>query len=264
MICFDSVSFSYRVKQRRYDVFKNLSFDIGRNEFFCIIGPSGCGKTTLIKNVAGFEKPTSGDITFNDEPIRTINYKRAMVFQEDAVFPWLSVRGNIEYGLRVRGVPAAERQATVDRYVEMVGLRGFEKAWPKELSGGMRKRVDLARVLANDPEVLLMDEPFGALDAMTKESLQEKLVEIWEQSRKTIFFITHDIEEALFLGDRVAVMQKMANGGEFKIFDVPFTRPRDIYVKEDPEFQEMRRMLVREFKRFEHDPAAVSVKRWSE
>ncbi len=128
----------------------------------------------------------------------------------------------------------------------------------------MRKRVDLARVLANDPEVLLMDEPFGALDAMTKESLQEKLVEIWEQSKKTIFFITHDIEEALFLGDRVAVMQKMVNGGEFKIFDVPFARPRNIFLKEDPEFQSMRRMLVQEFKRFDHDPSAVSVKRWSQ
>ena len=251
MIEFDNVSFSYETDNKEYPVFKNISFEIKDNEFFCIIGPSGCGKTTLLKNVAGFEAPKSGQIFENGVSINSINYKRAMVFQEDAVFPWKNVYSNVEFGLKMRGIKASARKEKVEHYIDLVGLRGFEKAFPKELSGGMRKRVDLARVLANEPEVLLMDEPFGALDAMTKEILQEKLVEIWEKTRTTIFFITHDIEEALFLGDRVAIMQKYCNGGELSFFDIPFKRPRNIYLKENAEFQKMRRTIVEEFKKYD-------------
>jgi len=251
MIVFDNVSFSYKTGKKEFQVYKDISFNIKDNEFFCIIGPSGCGKTTLLKNVAGFEHPTKGNIYFDDTIITGIDYKRAMVFQEDAVFPWMDVYTNIEYGLKMRGINEKERKKTAEYFINLVGLQGFERTFPKELSGGMKKRVDLARVLANDPSVLLMDEPFGALDAMTKEILQEKLVEIWEHTRKTIFFITHDIEEALFLGDRIAIMQKICNGGEFKFFDIPFERPRNIYLKETEDFQKMRRMLVEEFKKYD-------------
>ena len=251
MIQFDNVSFSYDMGKSKYQVFENLSFQINDNEFFCIIGPSGCGKTTLLKNVAGFEHPTSGKVWFDGKPIKGINYRRAMVFQENAVFPWMNVYKNVEYGLKARGITGSERADRVAHYIELVGLKGFEKTYPKELSGGMLKRVDLARVLANQPSVLLMDEPFGALDAMTKEILQEKLVQIWEATHTTIFFITHDIEEALFLGDRIAVMQKLINGGEVKFYDIPFSRPRDIFLKEKPDFQKMRRSLVQEFKKYD-------------
>ena len=247
MIEFRDVSFSYIDKKKSFKVFSDVSFEVAAGQFFCIIGQSGCGKTTLIRTVAGFEKPTFGTILHNGTPIAGIDYRRAMVFQEDAVFPWMTVRGNVEYGLKARGIDREHRDKIVDHYIRLVDLQGFENAYPKELSGGMRKRVDLARVLANDPELLLMDEPFGALDAMTKEVMQEKLVEIWEKTQKTILFITHDIEEALFLGDRLAIMQKTTDGTQLQFYDIPFKRPRDIRLKEMTEFQQMRRMLVTEF-----------------
>src|SRR5690606_7948324 len=166
------------------------------------------------------------------------------------VFPWLTVQQNVEYGLKVRGVPIERRRAESRRLIDLVGLTGFESLYPKQLSGGMRKRVDIARALANQPQVLLMDEPFGALDAMTKEMLQVELTRIWENERKTVLFITHDVEEALFLGDRVAIMPPHSSGGTFEIVEVPFKRPRDVSIKEDPEFQRIRRQLIL---RFEQD-----------
>ncbi|MCC2256247.1 ABC transporter ATP-binding protein [Ruminococcus sp. CLA-AA-H200] len=247
MIEFSNVSFGYPSKKGLARIFENLNFTIQDNEFFCLIGPSGCGKTTLLRNVAGFEHPTEGVILNNGKPIEGIDYKRAMVFQDDAVFPWMTVYKNVEYGLKVRGVPEDIRKEKAGYYIRLVGLEGYENALPKELSGGMRKRVDLARVLANEPDVLLMDEPFGALDAMTKESLQEKLVQIWNESKRTIFFITHDIEEALFLGDRVGLLHRLSDGGELTFYDIPFARPRDIYLKQEPEFQIMRRDLTEKF-----------------
>lgn len=247
MIEFKNVGFGYSSKKGLAKIFENLNFTIEDNEFFCIIGPSGCGKTTLLRNVAGFEHPTEGVIINDGRPIEGIDYKRAMVFQDDAVFPWLTVYKNVEYGLKARGISDDIRKEKVEHYINLVGLAGYENALPKELSGGMRKRVDLARVLANEPEVLLMDEPFGALDAMTKEGLQEKLVQIWNESKRTIFFITHDIEEALFLGDRVGLLHRLSDGGELEFFDVPFDRPRDIYLKQRQEFQAMRRELAEKF-----------------
>jgi len=251
MLEIKNLSFCYRTGKKCYDVFKNVNLTIKDDEFFCILGPSGCGKSTLLKIVAGFETPADGRILDEGNEITGVSHERAMVFQEDAVFPWLNVYSNVEYGLKVRGIPQNERKEKVEYFINLVGLSGFEKSFPKELSGGMKKRVDLARVLANDPKILLMDEPFGALDAMTKEKLQEKLIQIWEGSKKTIIFVTHDIEEALFLGDRIAIMQHIRNGGEVEIFDVPFKRPRNIYLKEQPEFQRMRRELVEEFKKYE-------------
>lgn len=254
MLSIQNINFSYPANDRkgaRYEVIRNLSFEVKDNEFVCIIGPSGCGKSTLLKMIAGFEKPTSGEILDKGKAINGINYERAMVFQEDAVFPWLSVYDNVGYGLKVRRVGEKIRKECVKRYIEAVGLCGFEHSYPKELSGGMKKRVDLARVLANDPRILLMDEPFGALDAMTKEMMQEELVEIWEGSRKTIVFVTHDIEEALFLADRIVVVQHIKNGGEAELIEVSFARPRTVELKEDPEFQKARRRIIELLKKYE-------------
>lgn len=255
MLSIQDISFSYPANDRkgtRYEVIRNLNFVVKDNEFVCIIGPSGCGKSTLLKMIAGFEKPTSGVILDNGEAINGINYERAMVFQEDAVFPWLTVYDNVGYGLKVRKVDEKVRKERVKRCIESVGLCGCENSYPKELSGGMKKRVDLARVLANDPKMLLMDEPFGALDAMTKEMMQEELVQIWENSRKTIVFVTHDIEEALFLADRIVVVQHIKNGGEAEIIDVSFPRPRTVDLKEDPEFQKARRRITELLKKYEN------------
>jgi ABC-type nitrate/sulfonate/bicarbonate transport system ATPase subunit len=254
MIEIKNLSFIYgygKKKKRNLEILKDVSLSIENNAFFCILGPSGCGKSTLLKIVAGFEKCTSGEILDDGRVINDVSYQRAMVFQEDAVFPWLDVYSNVEYGLSVRKVDPQIRKEKVEYYLNIVGLKGCEKVYPKELSGGMKKRVDLARVLANDPKILLMDEPFGALDALTKEKLQEQLVEIWEGSKKTILFVTHDIEEALFLGDKIAIIQSMKQGGEVKVYDVGFQRPRKLQLKEDPEFQKMRRFFIEELKKYE-------------
>lgn len=254
MLEIKDLSFSYENAKKRVskEIISHVSMTIADNEFFCILGPSGCGKSTLLKILAGFEMKGAGSVMDNGKEITNISYERAMVFQEDAVFPWLDVYSNIEYGLKVRRIPREERKETVNHFIELVGLKGFEKLYPKELSGGMKKRVDLARVLANDPRIMLMDEPFGALDAMTKENLQEQLVQIWENSKKTIVFITHDIEEALFLGDRVAIMQPIRFGGEIHIHEIPFERPRRLSIKENPDFQKMRRSLIDELKSYEN------------
>lgn len=255
MLKIEGLSFSYKGDKgkKNYEVIRDLDLEIKDNEFICIIGPSGCGKSTLLKMLAGFEKPTKGKIIYNGKEIESVGYERAMVFQEDAVFPWLKVRDNVSYGLKVRNVPRDELKRRVDQFIDKVGLNGFENAWPKELSGGMRKRVDLARVLANNPETILMDEPFGALDAMTKEMLQEELVKIWEGSKKTIVFVTHDIEEALFLADRIVVLQNIKNGGEAEVIDVPFERPRTVQIKENPAFQKVRRRTVELLKKYENE-----------
>lgn len=250
MIELRRLSFAYQGRNELIPVFKDIDLVVETNEFFCIIGPSGCGKSTLLKIVAGFEKPSSGVVTHNGVKIKGISPERAMVFQDDAVFPWLTVQQNVEYGLKVRGIPVERRRAESRRLIDLVGLTGFEALYPKQLSGGMRKRVDIARALANQPQVLLMDEPFGALDAMTKEMLQVELTRIWESERKTVLFITHDVEEALFLGDRVAIMPPHSSGGTLEIVEVPFKRPRDVSIKEDPEFQRMRRQLILRFEQF--------------
>lgn len=255
MFKIENLNFAYSDAKgkKSYEVIKDLNLEIKDNEFICIIGPSGCGKSTFLKMLAGFERPTSGRITYNGEEVLNVGYERAMVFQEDAVFPWLKVKDNVEYGLKVRNADVSERRKSVEKYIDKVGLKGFEQAWPKELSGGMKKRVDLARVLANNPDTILMDEPFGALDAMTKEMLQEELVRIWEQSRKTIVFVTHDIEEALFLADQIVVLQHIKNGGEAEVIDVPFERPRTVRIKENPEFQKVRRRTVELLKKYENE-----------
>jgi NitT/TauT family transport system ATP-binding protein len=218
---------------------QNLSLEVGEGEFLCLIGASGCGKSTLLNMFAGFIQPTTGQVLLRGRPITKIEPRCGMVFQSYALFPWKTVRGNVEFGLKMQGVPAAKRRVTAERFIEMVKLRGFENRYPSELSGGMQQRVTLARILAADPEVLLMDEPFAALDAMTRQVMQEELIRIHEQSRKTTVFITHNIDEALILADRIVVMS--ARPGRVKaILPNNLARPRHVSIQLSPEYAELK------------------------
>ncbi len=222
---------------------EHISLAIADRELSCIVGPSGCGKSTLLRLVAGLERPTAGAITLDGRPITGPSAERGMVFQSYTLFPWLTVRRNVEFGPDLRGVPAAVRRRSALAFIRQVGLDGFEDAYPNQLSGGMRQRAALARALANDPEILLMDEPFGALDSQTRALMQEMLLDIWEQSHKTVLFITHDIDEALFLGDVVYVMS--ARPGRIKeeiAVDIP--RPRTLDVLTAPEFTALKRRVL--------------------
>ena len=194
-------------------------------EFVCLLGPSGCGKSTLLNIVAGFVKPTEGRVILDGAEVRGPGRDRGVVFQEHALFPWFRVGQNVEFGLKMAGVSRAERARIADRYLDLVGLRPFRAAFPRELSGGMKQRVAIARALANDPKILLMDEPFGALDAQTRRLMQDELTKIWTATGKTIVFVTHAIEESLLLADRVIVMS--ARPGRIKaVLAVPLPRPR--------------------------------------
>ncbi len=196
----------FETKKETVTALKDVTLNIEEGEFIVLVGSSGCGKTTLINTIAGFEEPTSGDVFMHGKPVRGVNPRCGMIFQQYALFPWKTVRDNIEFGLKMKGMGKKERYEEADKYIQMVGLQGFEKAYPKELSGGMKQRVSIARALANDPEIMLMDEPFAALDAMTRQVLQEELMRIYRESSKTIFFITHSIDEALLLSTRIMVM----------------------------------------------------------
>lgn len=212
--------------QGKVTALQNVNVSVRRGEFCCLVGPSGCGKTTLLRIVAGLETHSSGELHLahfdQSKPLHS------MVFQEQSIFPWMTVEGNVEYGLKMRGVGRTERAEAVAHYLDKVGLTAFRKAYPHQLSGGMKQRVSIARAFANDPEILLMDEPFAALDEQNKAILQEELLRIWEESRKTVLFITHSIDEALVLSDRALVMT--ARPGTLKA-DVPVTlaRPRGAY-----------------------------------
>src|SRR5438270_9684783 len=179
----------------------------GNNDFVTILGPSGCGKSTLLRIIAGLDRPTSGRVILDGHEVAGPGADRGMVFQSYTLFPWLTVRENIAFGLRERGVSEADRGKIADGFIHRVGLSGFENHWPKQLSGGMQQRTAIARALANDPKILLLDEPFGALDNQTRSLMQEMLLGIWERDQKTVLFVTHDIEEAIFLGSRVIVMR---------------------------------------------------------
>jgi NitT/TauT family transport system ATP-binding protein len=215
---------------------ENVSFDIKKGEFFCIIGPSGCGKTTLLHIIAAFTAPSSGEVAYQGSPIITPGPDRIVIFQEYGLFPWMTVAQNIEFGLKAKGLSARERRDLVREYVDLVRLRGFENRYPHQISGGMKQRVGIARALAPDPEVVLMDEPFGALDSLTRDLMQEEILRIWESTRKTFVLITHNIEEAIFLGDRVLVMT--ARPGRVKeLIDIKLPRPRDPEMRNsDPQF----------------------------
>jgi NitT/TauT family transport system ATP-binding protein len=218
---------------------QDLTLEVREGELVCLLGASGCGKSTIINMFAGFIQPSSGQVLLRGEPIIGIDPRCGMLFQSYALFPWKTVRGNIEFGPKLRGVPAAERRRIADRFIAMVKLKGFEDHYPPELSGGMQQRVTLARILAADPEVLLMDEPFAALDAMTRQVMQEELLRIHEQSGKTVVFITHNIDEALILADRIVVMS--ARPGRVKaIFENRLPRPRHVSIQLSPDFANLK------------------------
>ena len=214
---------------------QDLSLEIEEGEFLCLIGASGCGKSTLLNMFAGFIQPTLGEVLLRGAPITRIEPRCGMVFQSYALFPWKTVRGNVEFGPKMKGLTTAERRRIADRFIDLVKLRGFEDRYPTELSGGMQQRVTLARVLAADPEVLLMDEPFAALDALTRQVMQEELLRIHERARKTTVFITHNIDEALILADRIVVMS--ARPGRVKAMVAnTLPRPRQVSIQLSPEF----------------------------
>jgi len=225
---------------------QDVSLQVWDREFLCLLGPSGCGKTTLLRIVAGLVAPSEGMVLLDGRPSIGPDADKGMVFQRDATFPWLTVEQNVGYGLKLRGMPKTQRQEIIHKYIHLVGLAGFEKAYPKELSGGMRKRVDIARTYAYNPKVLLMDEPFGSLDLFTKTRMQAELLDLWSKERKTVVFVTHDLEEAIFLADRVAVMSKRP-GRIRKIIEISLPRPRSVELKVSQEFGAIRRQLWEEF-----------------
>lgn len=219
---------------------KGIDLDIRQGEFVCLLGPSGCGKSTLLNAMAGFSLPSAGTLEVHGKPVSGPGPDRGMVFQEYALFPWMTVERNIAFGLEVRGEPPAKMEATVSMLLDLLGLKEFRKRFPKDLSGGMRQRVAIARVLALDPPIMLMDEPFGALDALTRRSLQDELLRIWKQMDKTIVFVTHSIEEAVYLGSRVVVLTYRP--GTIKLdLPVELPYPRD---SNSPEFNAVKKQLA--------------------
>ncbi len=221
------VSKKFISKNGKVMALDGIDLEVDEGEFVCLVGPSGCGKSTLLNIVAGFERPDSGELTYDGRPVNGAGIGRVMIFQEPALFPWLSVRKNVEFGLKMVGVSRAERSEKALKYLKMVHLSKFADSYVHELSGGMKQRVALARALALDPDVLLMDEPFAALDAQTRDMLHEELLEIWSRTKKTILFVTHNVREAVYLADRVVVMT--ARPGRIKReFRVELARPRDL------------------------------------
>ncbi|MDN5301688.1 MAG: sulfonate transport system ATP-binding protein [Thermoanaerobacteraceae bacterium] len=221
----------FRTPMGDKQVIKNFNMEARENEFICLFGPGQCGKSTLINLLAGFEKPTEGTIYVNGEEVRDPGPDRGVVFQNISLFPWLTTMGNVEYGLKVAGVPKAERQLRAQKYINLVGLQGFENAFPIQLSGGMKQRVGIARAYCIEPQVLLMDEPFGALDAQTRYLMQEELQRIWQMEKRTIVFVTNNIEEAIYLADKIVVLSNCpATVKKEYVIDLP--RPRN-YVSQE-------------------------------
>jgi NitT/TauT family transport system ATP-binding protein len=238
---------SFTLGETRVTALTNVNLEVSPGEFICIVGPSGCGKTTLLRILAELEAPTQGEVLISrDNPAVPLS---SMIFQESSIFPWMTIRNNVAYGLKLRNAPQDEIDRTVDHFMKLAGLDGFDDAYPHQLSGGMKQRASVARAFSNDPEILLMDEPFAALDEQNKALLQEELLRIWSDTRKTVVFITHSIDEALVLSDRVLVMS--GRPGTLKAeFKVDFPRPRRVYdLKADPAFGKLGRdiwMLLRE------------------
>ena len=224
-VSFSGVSKTFRSNDREIVVLRDIDLDVRDGEFVCILGPSGCGKSTLLNIVGGFVKPTGGSVTIDGETVDGPDPRRIFVFQERGVFPWLTVEGNIGFGLH--RLSPAERASRIAHYVKLVGLSGFEKSYPHELSGGMKQRLEVARALAVDPDVLYLDEPFGALDSITRLLMRSELLRIWQKERKTILFVTHDIDESIQLADRVVVMTARP-GSIRKIVDIDIPHPRDL------------------------------------
>jgi len=215
----------FQVNGNQMEALKNINLDIEENEFVCFIGPSGCGKTTLLRIIAGLEEPSSGEILIEGQPIKGPGPERGMVFQEYSLFPWRTVLDNVAFGLELKGISKDERHEKARQYLKMVELERFEERHPHELSGGMKQRVAIARALVNDPIAILMDEPFGALDAQTRNIMQSELLRIWEEEKKTVVFVTHSVDEAIYLADRIVIMS--ARPGKIKdVIKIELLRPR--------------------------------------
>jgi ABC-type nitrate/sulfonate/bicarbonate transport system ATPase subunit len=222
---------------------EGLNLEVADGEFVAVLGPVGCGKTTLLRIFAGFLRPTKGSVRCAGAPIDGPGWQRGYVLQEEAIFPWMTVRENIEFGLLARGLLPPARRAVSDELLGLIGLSAFEEAYPKELSAGMSKMVEVARVLANDPSILLLDEPFGALDSQTRSRMQDALARLWEQRRKTVLFVTHDAEEALYLADRIVVLAERP--GRIKAqFAVQIPRPRSFETRFSPGFVALKRRVL--------------------
>src|SRR5216683_1234451 len=236
----------------KVDALENINFEIedvysreGRDlgEFRVLLGPSGCGKSTLLRLIAGLDRADTGEVLVNNAPVHGPGKDRGMVFQKYTSFPWLTVAGNIAYGLKINGVPERQRKEIVAQLIEEIGLSGFENAYPETLSGGMQQRVAIARTLALRPSVILMDEPFGALDAQTRSDMQQLLLKVWDETASTILFVTHDVEEAIYLADRVFIMSARP-GTIVEDIPVPFGRPRDPAVRQTVEFHDMQQHVL--------------------
>ena len=235
----DNVKKIYQTRKGEMTALNGVNLDIKENEFICVVGPSGCGKSTLLNIIAGLDTPTSGAVYIDGKKIEGTGTERGVVFQQYALFPWLTVLKNVMFGLKLQGKSDAEAKEIAKKYIKMVHLEDFVNHYPKELSGGMKQRVAIARAYAVKPEVLLMDEPFGALDAQTRTQLQTELLKTWESERKTCFFITHDVDEAIILAQRVIVMS--ARPGRIKdIVDIDIPYPRDQETKMSPRFMELK------------------------
>jgi len=235
-----NVTLTFRPPNRQpVRALQSFDLDVYEGEFLSIVGPSGCGKSTFLNVLLGLLRPESGDVRLRDQQITGPGTDRAMVFQEFGLLPWRTVQHNVELGLELKGVPADVRRGTSQTFIEMVGLTGFESHYPHELSGGMKQRVGLARALATDPDVLLMDEPFAALDAQTRDLMQVELLRIWQQARKTVLFVTHQIDEAIYLSDRVIVMTRRP-GRTKRVFPIDLPRPRDYEMRVTPEFNDLK------------------------
>jgi ABC-type nitrate/sulfonate/bicarbonate transport system ATPase subunit len=234
-------------KGQRTQALLPVDFEVNDNDFVTILGPSGCGKSTLLRIVAGLERPSTGRALLDSRPVEGPGADRGMVFQSYTLFPWLTVAQNIRFGLRERGMSEADQKDRSNYFMAKVGLRGFENHFPKQLSGGMQQRTAIARALANDPKILLLDEPFGALDNQTRVLMQELLLGIWESARKTVLFVTHDIDEAIFMANRVAVFS--ARPGRIKSdIAVNLPHPRHYTIKTSPEFMELKARLTEEIR----------------
>ena len=230
----------YKTGKKSVAAIEDVSIDIQDNDIVCIVGPSGCGKSTLLRMLAGLDFPSAGDIIVNDRKVTGPGPDRGMVFQTYTLFPWMNVEDNIKFGLKIKKLPKAEQQEIADRYLKIIGLEKFAKSYSKELSGGMKQRVAIARALANQPEVLLMDEPFGALDPHTKSMMQLLMREIWVKEHPTVVFITHDIDEAVFLADKIYVMSARP-GKMIKRVNVYLPHKRTLDLKDSPEFIKIRK-----------------------
>ena len=238
-ISINNLSKTFQGSERSVPALLDINLSLSRGEFVCLLGPSGCGKSTLLNSIAGFIQPSAGEIIVDGKPVREPGPERGVVFQEYAIFPWMTVARNIAFGLEIKGTPANEIRDRVDTLLETLGLKEFRDRYPKDLSGGMRQRVAIARLLAIDSPVMLMDEPVGALDALTRRTLQDELLRIWQESRKTILFVTHSIEESLYLANRIVVMTyRPGTIKRNQVVDMP--HPRD---PSGAEFNELKREL---------------------